>query len=73
MEKFRIVLAAGIFASEFGGAPWTKERVWVAVRAICRRSRAALASVSETTDSLVRNIRKVLTAGRFPRLDEGEL
>ena len=70
-RKLEFVLAAGIFASEFGGAPWTKERVWVAVRAIYRRSRAALASVSETTDSLVRNIRKVLTAGRFPRLGEG--
>jgi hypothetical protein len=70
-EKFGFVLAGGIFASEFEVAPWTKDRVWCAVRAIYRRSRAALASVSETTDVLLRNIRKALTAGRFPRLDKG--
>ena len=72
-EKFGIVLAGAIFASEFGVAPWTKARAWSAVRAIYRRSRAALASVSETTDTLVSKIRKALTAGRFPRLDKGQL
>ena len=71
-EKFGIALAGGIFASQFGVAPWTKERAWSAVRAIYRRSRAALASVSETTDALVGKIRKALTAGRFPRLDKGQ-
>ena len=55
-EKFGIVLAGAIFASEFGVAPWTKARAWSAVRAIYRRSRAALASVSETTDALVGKI-----------------
>ena len=72
-EKFGIVLAGGIFASEFGVAPWTKERAWSAVRAIYRRSRAALTSVSETTDALVGKIRKALTAGRFPPLDKGQI
>ena len=71
-EKSGIVLAGGIFASEFGIAPWTKERAWSAVRAIYRRSRAALASVNETTDALVGKIQKALTAGRFPRLDKGQ-
>ena len=71
-EKFGIVLAGGIFASELGIAPWTKERAWSAVRAIYRRSRAALTSVSETTDALVGKIRKALTGGHFPRLDKGQ-
>jgi putative DNA primase/helicase len=65
-EKCGIVLAGAIFASEFGVAPWTKEGAWSAVRAIYRRSRAALTSVSETTDALVGKVRKALTAGRFP-------
>jgi putative DNA primase/helicase len=72
-EKFGIVLAGAIFASEFGVAPWTKARAWNAVRAIYRRSRAALASVSETTDALVGKIGKALTAGRFPRLDKSQV
>jgi putative DNA primase/helicase len=72
-EKFGIVLAGAIFASEFGVAPWTKKRAWSAVRAIYRRSRAALASAGEMTDALVSKIRKALTAGRFPRLDKGQL
>jgi uncharacterized protein DUF927 len=71
-EKFGIVLAGAIFASEFGVVPWTKARAWSAVRAIYRRSRAALTSVSETTDALVGKIRTALTAGRFPRLDKGQ-
>jgi hypothetical protein len=71
-EKSGIALAGGIFASEFGVAPWTKERAWSAVRAIYQRSRAALAPVSETTDALVGKIRKALTAGRFPRLGKGQ-
>jgi putative DNA primase/helicase len=72
-EKFGIVLAGAIFASEFGVAPWTKERAWSAVSAIYRCSRAALTSVSETTDALVAKIRKALTDGRFPRLDKGQI
>ena len=72
-EKFGIALAGGIFASQFGVAPWTKGRAWSAVRAIYRRSRAALAPVSETTDALIGEIRKALTAGRFPRLDKGQV
>ena len=46
-EKFGIVLAGAIFASEFEVAPWTKGRAWSAVRAIYRRSRAALASAAK--------------------------
>ena len=64
-EKFGIVLAGAIFASEFGVAPWTKARAWSAVRAIYRRSRAALASVSETTDALVSKIRKAVYRWSF--------
>ena len=71
-EKFGIVLVGAIFASEFGIVPWTKGRAWIAVRAIYRRSRTALTSVSETTDALVGKIRKALTADRFPRLDKGQ-
>ena len=71
-EKFGIVLAGAIFASEFGVAPWTKARAWSAVRTIYRRSHAALASVSETTNACVGKIRKAITAGRFPRLDKGQ-
>ena len=71
-EKFGIVLAGAIFASEFGGAPWTKARARRAVRAIYRRSRAALAFVSETTDALVGMLRKELRDGRFPQLDKGQ-
>ena len=57
-EKFGIVLAGAIFASEFGVAPWTKRRAWRAVRTIYQRSRAASTSVSETTDALVREFGK---------------
>jgi putative DNA primase/helicase len=71
-EKFGIVLAGAIFASEFGVAPWTKRRAWRAVRTIYQRSRAALTSVSETTDALVREIRKALATDRFPRLEKGQ-
>jgi hypothetical protein len=82
-EKFGIILAGGIFASEFGVAPWTKERAWSAVRArfsICRmwwsraiyqHSRAALASVSETTDALVGKIRKAFNQRRAIRISAG--
>jgi putative DNA primase/helicase len=72
-EKFGIVLAGAIFASEFGVAPWTTGRAWSAGRTIYRRSRAALASVSETTDALVCKIRKALTTDRFPWLDKGQI
>ena len=72
-EKFGIVLAGAIFASEFGIVPWTKGRAWGAVRAIYRRSRAALTPVSETTDALVGKIRKALITDRFPRLDKGQI
>ena len=71
-EKFGIVLAGAIFASEFGVAPWTKGRAWRAVRTIYRCSRAALTSMSETTDALVGTLRKELSDGRFPRLDKGQ-
>ena len=71
-EKFGIVLAGAIFASEFGVAPWTKARARRAVRTIYRRSHAALASASETTNALIGKIWKALTAGRFPRLDRGQ-
>ena len=71
--KFGIVLAGAIFASRFEVAPWTTERAWIAVRAIYRRSRAALTPVSETTDALVGKIWKALTADRFPRLDKGQI
>ena len=71
-EKFGIVLAGAIFASEFGLAPWTKGRARSAVRAIYRRSRAALASVCEATDALVGKIRRAIATDRFPRLDKGQ-
>jgi hypothetical protein len=72
-EKFWIVLAGAIFASEFGVAPWTVGRAWGAVRAIYRRSRAAMTSVSQTTGALVSTIRKALTTDRFPQLDKGQI
>ena len=71
-EKFGIVLAGAIFASEFEVAPWTKRKAWRVVRAIYRRSRAALTSVSETTNDLVGTLRKELRDGRFPQLDKGQ-
>ena len=71
-EKFEIVLAGAIFASEFGVAPWTKGRAWRAVRTIYRRSRAALTSTRAATDALVSTLRKELIDGRFPRLDKGQ-
>jgi hypothetical protein len=71
-EKFGIALAGAIFASEFGVAPWTKKRAWRAVRTIYRRSRAALTSVSETTDALLGTLRKELSDGRFPLLNKGQ-
>ena len=72
-EKFGIVLAGAIFACEFGVAPWTKGRARSAVRAIYRRSRAALASVSEVTDALVGKVRRAIATDRFPRLDKGQI
>ena len=71
-EKFGIVLAGAIFSSEFGIAPWTKRKAWRAVRAIYRRSRAALTFISETTDALVGTLRKELRDDRFPQLDKGQ-
>ena len=71
-EKFGIVLAGAIFASEFEVAPWTNGRAWSAVCAIYRRSRAALASVSKTTNDLVGTLREELRDGRFPQLDKGQ-
>ncbi len=70
-EKFGITLAGAIFASEFNIAPWTEKRAAHAIRAIYRRSRAALAPVSEATDALISKLRRALTAGRFPQLDKG--
>jgi hypothetical protein len=71
-EKFGIVLAAAICASKFRIAPWTEKRAATAIRAIYRRSRVALASVSEATDALIGTLRKGLSAGRFPQLDKGQ-
>ena len=71
-EKFGIVLAAAIFAPKFEIAPWTEQRAIDAFRVIYRRSRGALASVSEATDALIRKLRAGLTAGRFPQLDKGQ-
>jgi hypothetical protein len=70
--KFGIVLAAAIFSAEFGLAPWTKERAFPAIRAIYQCSRAASASVSETTDALIGKLRTALTAGHFPQLEKGQ-
>jgi hypothetical protein len=52
-EKFGIVLAGAILASEFGIAPWTEKRAANAIGAIYRLSRGALASGSEATDALI--------------------
>ena len=71
-EKFGIVLAAAIFASNFGMAPWTEKRAADAIRTIYRRSRAALASVNEATDVLIVTLRQALAAGRFPHLNKGQ-
>ncbi len=71
-EKFGIVLAGAIFASKFEVAPWTERRAANAVRTIYRRSRAALASTNEATDSLIVKLRKASAAGRFPKLAKGE-
>jgi hypothetical protein len=71
-EKFGIVLAAAIFASKFGIAPWTEQKAANAIRTIYRRSRGALASISEATDALIVTLRQALDAGRFPRLDKGQ-
>jgi Domain of unknown function (DUF927) len=71
-EKFGIALAAAIFSSEFGLAPWTKRRAFPAIRTIYLRSRAASASVSEATDALIGKLREALTAGHFPRLEKGQ-
>jgi hypothetical protein len=71
-EKFGIVLAGAILASEFGIAPWSKQRAWQAVRTIYRRSRTARASVEDATDSLIDKLRKALSNGRFPPLKKGE-
>ncbi len=70
-EKFGIVLAGAIIASEYGVAPWTINRAWRAVSAIYRRSRAALSSVGEATDALIGKLRKAMTDGCFPRVDKG--
>jgi hypothetical protein len=71
-EKFGIVLAGAILSSEFGVAPWTKERAFPAIRAIYQLSRAASASVSEATDAVIGKLRSALTARHFPRLEKGQ-
>ncbi len=71
-EKFGIVVAGAILASEFGVAPWSKQRAWQAVRTIYRRSRSALASVEEATNSLIDRLRQALSDCRFPPLKKGE-
>jgi hypothetical protein len=71
-EKFGIVLAGAILSSEFGVAPWTKEKAIPAIRAIYQLSRAASASVSEATDAVIGKLRSALTARHFPRLEKGQ-
>jgi hypothetical protein len=71
-EKFGIVLAAAIFASEFGLGPWSEKRAASAIREIYRRSRTASASANEATDALIGELRKALTDGLFPRLEKGQ-
>ena len=71
-EKFGIVLAGAILASEFGIAPWSKQRAWQAVRRIYQRSRTALASVVDFDNSLIDKLRKALSDGRFPQLKKGK-
>jgi hypothetical protein len=71
-EKFGIVAAGAIFASEFEVAPWTKKRAAKAIREIYQLSRAASASVSQATDAVINDLREALSVNRFPRVDKGQ-
>jgi hypothetical protein len=62
-EKFGIVLAAALLLSEFGVAPWTKQRARNAVARVYKRSRAASASVNEATDRLLRRLQRLSRGG----------
>jgi hypothetical protein len=71
--KFGIVLAAALFMSEFGLAPWTKKRARIAIIGLYKRARAAFASPKEAADALLRRLRKLVRAGnRFPAIQKAQ-
>ena len=72
-EKFGMVLAGAIFASELGLYHGQKEELGAPSVPFTGATRAALTPVSETTDALVGKIRKALITDRFPRLDKGQI
>lgn len=71
-EKFGIVLAGAILMSEFGIGPWTKQRARRAIAIMYKKARSAIVSIKDTTDAILKRLRKLVTAGKqFPLVKKG--
>jgi hypothetical protein len=74
-EKFGFVLAAAIFLSELGIAPWTRKQARRAVRRmydVARRSLATALPMEQVIDKIVDRILTLVKKGkRFPDLGSG--
>jgi hypothetical protein len=59
--------------SKFGIGPWTRQRARNAIAALYRKARSAIVSIKDTTDAVLKRLRKLVTAGkRFPLIEKGE-
>jgi hypothetical protein len=71
-EKFGIVLAGAILMSEFGIGPWTRQRARRAIATLYKKARSAIVSINDTTDAVLKRLRKLVKAGkRFPLVKKG--
>lgn len=72
-SKFGIVFASAILLSEFGLAPWSKERAKQAMLTTYQSARASSISTDEATQFLIRRLVKLVNAGkRFPKIKKGQ-
>jgi len=72
-QKFGIVLAGAILMSEFKIGPWTRKRARAAVARLYKKARRAIVHVKDTTDAVVKRLRKLVTAEKsFPLVKKGE-
>ena len=72
-EKFGLVFVAAVLMSEFDIMPWTPKRARKAICTIYRKARAAVSSVPEAANELIRQVRNALKDGRrLPMLRKGQ-
>jgi hypothetical protein len=58
--------------SEFGIGPWTEQRARRAIATLYKKARSAIVSIKDTTDAVLKRLRKVAKAGkRFPLVAKG--